>query len=62
MKFVVSEPRRILNIFRCFSAVDARWTLKIGLREVNLSVWPSPEFERDRYQRNVILSARCEIS
>ena len=36
-----------LNIFRCFSAMDTRWTLKLGQREVNLSVWPSPEFERD---------------
>ena len=36
-----------LNIHRCFSAMDTRWTLKLGQREVSLSVWPSPEFERD---------------
>ena len=36
-----------LNIVRCFSAMDARWTLKLGQREVNLSVWPSPEFDHD---------------
>ena len=44
-----------LNIFRCFSAMDAYWTMKLGQREVNLSVWPSPEFERDRCQRSVII-------
>ena len=37
----------LLNIHRCFSAMDTRWTLKRGRRVVNLSVWALPKFERD---------------
>ena len=52
----------ILDIHRYFSAMDTRWTLKLGQGEVNLSEWPSPEFERDGSRRSVIFSARCEVS
>ena len=37
----------LLNIHPCFSVMDTHWALKLGRREVNLSVWPFPEFERD---------------
>ena len=42
-----SKDFEYLNIFRFFSAMDTRWTLKLGQGKVNLSVWPSPEFKRD---------------
>ena len=54
-----SKGFEYLNIHCCFLAMDACWTLKLGQREVNLSVWPSPEFECDWCRRSVILSARC---
>ena len=34
----------ILDIYRCFSAMDTRSTLKLGQGEVYLSVCPSLEF------------------
>ena len=49
-KFVVRKSQRILNIW-IFSAVSQQWIFagpwNLGQRKVNLSVWPSPEFERD---------------
>ena len=42
-----SKDFEYLNIFRCFSAMDIHSTLKLGQREVNLSLWPFPEFEHD---------------
>ena len=42
-----SKDFESLNFFRSFSAMDPGWTLKFDQREVNLSMLPSPEFERD---------------
>ena len=38
---------KILENFRIFLAMNTGWALKLCQIKVNLSVWPSTEFERD---------------